>query len=152
MTYIVLAVLNEVRPMWFYILSAALFVLSQLDYFLLSKVICKVCHVAYPLLPVLTRHRQGASAKVDGSFVATFLETASVGVLYLAWKSITEGTSPRPTSSHFVVADPRIRIMGRRRLLPLMSRARLVANVIIPVTVDKKFLFGPSRFVGVVDE
>jgi hypothetical protein len=42
MTYIVLAVLNEVRPMWFYILSAALFVLSQLDYFLLSKVICKV--------------------------------------------------------------------------------------------------------------
>ncbi|KAJ7233098.1 chitin synthase III catalytic subunit [Mycena rebaudengoi] len=73
MTYIVLAVLNEVRPMWFYILSAALFVLSQLDYFLLSKVICK-----------------GASAKVDGSFVATFLETASVGVLYLAWKSITE--------------------------------------------------------------
>jgi hypothetical protein len=42
MTYIVLAVLNEVRPMWFYILSAALFVLSQLDYFLLNKVICKV--------------------------------------------------------------------------------------------------------------
>jgi hypothetical protein len=42
MAYIVLAVLNEVRPMWFYILSAALFVLSQLDYFLLSRVICKV--------------------------------------------------------------------------------------------------------------
>ncbi|KAJ7302971.1 chitin synthase III catalytic subunit [Mycena albidolilacea] len=73
MTYIVLAVLNEVRPMWFYILSAALFVLSQLDYFLLSKVICK-----------------GSNQKVDGSFVATFLETAAVGVLYLAWKSITE--------------------------------------------------------------
>ncbi|KAJ7173464.1 chitin synthase III catalytic subunit-domain-containing protein [Mycena filopes] len=73
MTYIVLAVLNEVRPMWFYILATALFVLSQLDYFLLSRVICK-----------------GSSSKVDGSFVATFLETASVGVLYLAWKSITE--------------------------------------------------------------
>ncbi|KAJ7846273.1 chitin synthase III catalytic subunit [Mycena leptocephala] len=73
MAYIVLAVLNEVRPMWFYILSAALFVLSQLDYFLLSRVICK-----------------GSSSKVDGSFVATFLETAAVGVLYLAWKSITE--------------------------------------------------------------
>jgi len=73
MAYIVLAVLNEVRPMWFYILSATLFVLSQLDYFLLSKVICK-----------------GSSSKVDGSFVATFLETAAVGVLYLAWKSITE--------------------------------------------------------------
>ncbi|KAJ7860364.1 hypothetical protein B0H14DRAFT_2744466 [Mycena olivaceomarginata] len=74
MTYIVLAVLNEVRPMWFYILSAALFVLSQLDYFLLNKVICKV----------------RLEPKVDGSFVATFLETAAVGVLYLAWKSITE--------------------------------------------------------------
>ncbi|KAJ6457438.1 chitin synthase III catalytic subunit [Mycena vitilis] len=73
MTYIVLAVLNEVRPMWFYILSAALFVLSQLDYFLLSRVICK-----------------GSSSKVDGAFVATFLESAAVGVLYLAWKSITE--------------------------------------------------------------
>ncbi|KAJ7498050.1 chitin synthase III catalytic subunit [Mycena galericulata] len=73
MTYIVLAVLNEVRPMWFYILSAALFVLSQLDYFLLNKVICN-----------------GSNSKVDGSFVATLLETASVGVLYLAWKSITE--------------------------------------------------------------
>ncbi|KAJ7780181.1 chitin synthase III catalytic subunit [Mycena maculata] len=73
MTYIVLAVLNEVRPMWFYILSAALFVLSQLDYFLLNKVICK-----------------GSNSKIDGSFVATVLETAAVGVLYLAWKSITE--------------------------------------------------------------
>ncbi|CAK5267517.1 unnamed protein product [Mycena citricolor] len=73
MTYIVLAVLNELRPMWFYVLSAVLFVLSQLAFFLLSKVICK-----------------GSSAKVDGSFVATILETAAVSVLYLAWKSITE--------------------------------------------------------------
>jgi len=73
MTYIVLAILNEVRPMWFYILSGVLFVLSQLDYFLLNKVICK-----------------GSTAKVDGSFVATILETASVTVLYLAWRSITE--------------------------------------------------------------
>jgi len=73
MTYIVLAVLNEIRPMWYYILSATLFVLSQLAFFLLSKVICK-----------------GSNAKVDGSFVATVLETASVVVLYLAWRSITE--------------------------------------------------------------
>jgi len=73
MTYIVLAILNEIRPMWYYILSAVLFVLSQLDYFLLSKVICK-----------------GANMKVDGSFIATILETASVGVLYMAWRSITE--------------------------------------------------------------
>jgi hypothetical protein len=41
MTYIVLSVLEESRPMFFYLLSAALFVLSQLDYFLLSRTICK---------------------------------------------------------------------------------------------------------------
>lgn len=73
MAYIVLHVLNETRPMVYYILSAALFVLSQLAWFLLNKVICK-----------------GSSAKVDGSFIATLLETAAVGVLYLAWRSITE--------------------------------------------------------------
>jgi len=73
MAWIVLAVLREVRPMWFYILAATLFVLSQLDYFLLNKVICR-----------------GTDAKIDGSFIATVLETASVGVLYLAWRSITE--------------------------------------------------------------
>ncbi|KIK06332.1 hypothetical protein K443DRAFT_674320 [Laccaria amethystina LaAM-08-1] len=73
MTYIVLQVLNETRPMVYYILSAALFILSQLAWFLLNRVICK-----------------GSSAKVDGSFIATLLETAAVGVLYLAWRSITE--------------------------------------------------------------
>lgn len=35
---------------------------------------------------------QGVSThRLDGSFVATILETAAVGVLYLAWRSITEG-------------------------------------------------------------
>ncbi|KDR85909.1 hypothetical protein GALMADRAFT_52946 [Galerina marginata CBS 339.88] len=76
MSYIVLHVLNETRPMWYYILAACLFVLSQLAWFLLGRVICK-----------------GSNSKIDGSFVATLLETAAVGVLYLAWKSITEGTS-----------------------------------------------------------
>lgn len=42
MLYIVLGILNEVKPVWFFILGAVLFVLSQLDYFLLSKVICRV--------------------------------------------------------------------------------------------------------------
>jgi len=73
MSWIVLLVLREIRPMWFYILAATLFVLSQLDYFLLSKVICK-----------------GTNGKVDGSFIATIFETASVAALYLAWRSITE--------------------------------------------------------------
>lgn len=42
MLYVVLGMLNEVRPVWFFILAAVLFVLSQLDFFLLNKVICKV--------------------------------------------------------------------------------------------------------------
>ncbi|KAI6021704.1 chitin synthase III catalytic subunit-domain-containing protein [Pisolithus microcarpus] len=73
MLYIVVGILNEVRPVWYYVISAILFILSQLAYFLLSKVIC-----------------QGSSAKVDGSFIATLLETATVVVLYVAWRSITE--------------------------------------------------------------
>ncbi|KAL0569823.1 hypothetical protein V5O48_012141 [Marasmius crinis-equi] len=76
MTYIVLGVLNETRPMWFYILAAGLFVLGQLAWFLLGKVICR-----------------GTGAKIDGSFIATILETAAMIVLYFAWRSITEGES-----------------------------------------------------------
>ncbi|KAF9074575.1 chitin synthase III catalytic subunit [Rhodocollybia butyracea] len=75
MTYIVLVVLNEIRPMWHYILSAGLFILSQLAWFLLGKVIC-----------------EGSTSKIDGSFIATILETAAVGVLFSAWRSITEDT------------------------------------------------------------
>jgi len=73
MLYVVLALLREVRPVWNYIIAATLFVLSQLDFYLLSEVICK-----------------GSGSKIDGSFVATILETATVFVLYLAWRSITE--------------------------------------------------------------
>ncbi|TFK37362.1 hypothetical protein BDQ12DRAFT_713488 [Crucibulum laeve] len=86
MSYIVLKVLNETRPMWFYLLSAALFVLSQLDWFLLSKVICK-----------------GSNQKVDGSFITTLLETALVSVLYLAWKSITEAVTAIGAADEVVV-------------------------------------------------
>ncbi|KAG1726023.1 chitin synthase III catalytic subunit [Suillus paluster] len=73
MLYIVLGILNEVRPVWYYVIAAILFILSQLDYFLLSKIICK-----------------GSSMKVDGSFIATILETACVVTLYFAWRGITE--------------------------------------------------------------
>ena len=48
MLYIVLGVLNEVRPVWYYVIAAILFVLSQLDYFLLSKIICQVCMPSIP--------------------------------------------------------------------------------------------------------
>ncbi|TEB24880.1 hypothetical protein FA13DRAFT_1756768 [Coprinellus micaceus] len=73
MSYIVLRVLNETRPMWFYLLAALLFVLGQLAWFLLGRVLCTA-----------------SNSKVDGSFLATLAETAAVGVLFLAWKSITE--------------------------------------------------------------
>lgn len=73
MLYIVLGILNEVRPVWYYVIAAILFVLSQLDYFLLNKIICR-----------------GSSMKVDGSFIATILETACVVALYFAWRGITE--------------------------------------------------------------
>ncbi|KAF8593974.1 hypothetical protein BDV93DRAFT_189497 [Ceratobasidium sp. AG-I] len=79
MIYVVLGVLREMRPFIYYIAAAFLFVLSQLAYFLLSKIICR-----------------GTSAKLDGSFVATILETAAVGMLYLAWRSITEESWDEP--------------------------------------------------------
>ena len=121
MLYIVLGMLNELRPVWFYVLAAGLFVLSQLAGFLLSKVICKVrvpclqlrpSRVPSPLpippvpfsalrgfsvnletneRPVASCLVQNTNAKIDGSFIATILETASVGALYFAWRSITEG-------------------------------------------------------------
>jgi hypothetical protein len=42
MAYIVVGQLREFRPMAYYALAAILFILSQLDYFLLNKVICNV--------------------------------------------------------------------------------------------------------------
>ena len=42
MLYIVLGILNELKPVWYYILAAALFILSQLAWFLLGKAICQV--------------------------------------------------------------------------------------------------------------
>jgi hypothetical protein len=75
MVWIVARVLREMRPLVYYILAAILFILAQLAYFLLSRPIC-----------------DGANAKIDGSFIATALETATVIVLYLAWQGITEGS------------------------------------------------------------
>ncbi|THU84687.1 hypothetical protein K435DRAFT_687056 [Dendrothele bispora CBS 962.96] len=72
MTYIVVGVLKETRPLVYYALAAFLFVLSQLAWFMLGKVIC-----------------EGTSKRVDGSFIATILETASVVVLFFSWRTIT---------------------------------------------------------------
>jgi len=74
MIYIVLGMLKELRPVLYYVLAGVVFILSQLAWFILGKVICN-----------------GSGAKVDGSFVATILETAAVVLIFLGWKSITEG-------------------------------------------------------------
>lgn len=68
MAYIALCVLKEVKLVWYYTFSAVAFAFSQVVYFSLSKIICK-----------------NSKAKVDGSFLATLLETLSVNILYLAW-------------------------------------------------------------------
>lgn len=44
MTYVVLRILNEIRPLWYYVLAFVLFVLAQLAWFLLGKVVCRVSH------------------------------------------------------------------------------------------------------------
>ena len=74
MIWIVVRRLREQRPLVYYVLAGILFILAQLAYFLLSRPICS-----------------GTNAKIDGSFLATALETATVIVLYLAWQGITEG-------------------------------------------------------------
>ncbi|KAH0581524.1 hypothetical protein J132_10829 [Termitomyces sp. J132] len=73
MAHIILRVLREYRPMAYYTLAAFLFVLSQLTWFLLGKVLCTASNQC-----------------IDGLFLAVILETAAIGVLFLAWKSITE--------------------------------------------------------------
>jgi hypothetical protein len=83
MIWIVVKKLREQRPLVYYMLAGILFVLAQLTYFLLSRPICN-----------------GTNAKIDGSFLATALETASVIVLYLAWQGITEGSSISPRVGH----------------------------------------------------
>jgi len=61
----------------------------------------------------LTILHQSSNQKVDGSFIATVLETASVGVLYLAWRSITEGVYSRFMILNNVVIIYVCRNMGR---------------------------------------
>ena len=75
MVWIVAGRLHERRPLVYYALAGILFILSRLAYFLLSRPICN-----------------GTHAKIDGSFIATALDTTTVVVLYLAWQGITEGS------------------------------------------------------------
>jgi hypothetical protein len=55
--------------------AAAAFILSQGAYYALSYKICT-----------------GTNQKVDGSFLATLLETVAIVLVYFGWRSITEDT------------------------------------------------------------
>lgn len=68
-------ILLEVKPVVLFTATFGVFVLSQAARYALSHRICT-----------------GTSQKVDGSFLGTLLETATVGLLYASWESITEDT------------------------------------------------------------
>jgi len=73
MAYIITFVLREKKPLFYYGGALVLFIGSQLVYFLAGTPLC-----------LATKHT------FDGSFLATFLETLSVAVLFLGWRAITE--------------------------------------------------------------
>jgi len=93
MSHITVNVLNVRRPMVLYVFTTIFFIVAQLLWFLLGTVICFVrFSKKQSHFDAHNVAGQGSARKVDGSFVATLLETVCVWVLYLAWKSITEGT------------------------------------------------------------
>lgn len=65
--------------------AAFVFALGQAAYYALSHRICT-----------------GTHAKIDGSWIATLLETVTIGLIYASWTYITEDewdVSPRTGSS-----------------------------------------------------
>ena len=72
---VVARVLREKKPVALFFASAVSFILSQGAWLALSYKICT-----------------GTNNKVDGSFLATLLETISIVLLWFAWRSITEDT------------------------------------------------------------
>jgi hypothetical protein len=75
MCYIVFTILQERKPCLLYIASFLLFVGSQVIYMVASKMLC-----------------QASNGVLDGSFIATVLETGSLGLLFFAWMKITESS------------------------------------------------------------
>ncbi|KAF8653246.1 hypothetical protein AX16_004074 [Volvariella volvacea WC 439] len=71
--YLLIWRLRDFASLRYLVLSFTLFAVAQVDYFILSGPICDI-----------------TSARLDGSFIATFLNTASLTTLYLSWKVMTE--------------------------------------------------------------
>lgn len=98
---------------------------------------------------------QGTNSKVDGSFVATVLETAAVGVLYLAWRSITEGTASIPfglsahRGTHTTLWN---RGLGRNDLLPAITT--FLRTIVRPLHANKApgldLSLVPSRLIALL--
>ena len=96
------------------------------------------CHYEGVCTRVSLNIRTGGFSKIDGSFIATILETAAVAVLYFAWRSITEGAHSASHSLHLSPAralpTPRAvdasanmslrlrRVVGGGYLLPSVTR------------------------------
>lgn len=72
---VVVRVLKEKKPLLLFTAAAGAFILSQGAYYALSYKMCT-----------------GTNEKVDGSFLATLLETVAVVLVFLGWRSITEDT------------------------------------------------------------
>ncbi|KAG8826511.1 hypothetical protein FRC19_008763 [Serendipita sp. 401] len=75
MAYVIIVVLRERKPLIYLSLAFLSITGSQVVYMLANKPLCKV-----------------SDAKVDGSFIATLLETIAVVLLVVTWSSITEET------------------------------------------------------------
>ncbi|BGP13070.1 hypothetical protein JCM10213v2_000989 [Rhodosporidiobolus nylandii] len=70
---VVIRVLREKKPLFTLLGAAFVFCLSQAAYYALSHKICT-----------------GTNARIDGSWIGTLLETVTVGLVYAAWRMVTE--------------------------------------------------------------
>ncbi|WVW81018.1 hypothetical protein I302_103009 [Kwoniella bestiolae CBS 10118] len=73
MLYITLNTLRETKPAMLYLGAFVLFAIAQVIFFLVSQPLC-----------------DSSNGKVNSAFLSTLLEAGAVGLIYLAWKSITE--------------------------------------------------------------
>ncbi|KAF9444660.1 hypothetical protein P691DRAFT_807003 [Macrolepiota fuliginosa MF-IS2] len=74
--YVVTRILHERRPFWIYLGAIVVFIVAQV--FRLSPVGTSICETS--------------GSRVDGSFVATFLETVTIVVMYYGWTDITKAS------------------------------------------------------------
>ncbi|KXN86845.1 Chitin synthase export chaperone [Leucoagaricus sp. SymC.cos] len=74
-SYVSLGILHERRPFWIYVGAIVVFIVAQV--FRLSPVGTSIC--------------ESSNQRVDGTFIATFLETVAIVVMYYGWADMTKG-------------------------------------------------------------